>query len=406
MSTLNDNFNEQVHHEIEEEEISEEQRTSSNEEEQEESEDEYEKGLVARRRNDFRILCQDADEVDNCPSIEKLPILASEYHDKECQNNISSYGWSPKLKIILLGVLDQHSPLHALYGFEDTIIRKIYSYFVAEYLSNVKLTLPAKSVGCIAYDNDRILVRCHNRGVDSSFLEETQDLSSGDYVSFVSCGQINFPSPKDHNVNMMPFILGDIDSLPEDLQCYYECIQQCPIHTAEIGSVCYLTVHESWVEADSSQRRDGLHIEAPGSNSLPPYHCVFSPGSEHAWGGGFFYTPDLYEGGIYFASSVSNTSIVYNALIDKTVKGVVDKHGNCEYLRKFIGPGTKLEAGQLIWMTDRTPHEALPQEESGYRQFFRVVTSRVSHWFKQHSTENPKVPLPDRVVVVEENKFM
>jgi hypothetical protein len=201
---------------------------------------------------------------------------------------------------------------------------------------------------------------------------------------------------------MMPFILGSEESLPSSLRCYHECISQCPIDSSEEGKVCYLTVHETYVEPDTTQRRQGLHIEATGVS----FSSSFMPGNEHHWGGGHFYSDDSYEGGIYFASSVANTSVVYNALIDKSIPGIVDKHGNCEHLRRFIGPGTKLEAGQLIWMTDRTPHEAIPQEEGGHRQFFRVVTSKVSHWFAQHSTPNPNVPLPSDVIVVEENKFL
>lgn len=122
----------------------------------------------------------------------------------------------------------------------------------------------------------------------------------------------------------MPFILGDKESLPENLQCYYDCIWQCPVVKSEKGSICYLTVHESIVEAGVCQRHDGLHIETPGV--------------EHYWGNGLYYSPDKYEGGIYFASNIANTSIMYNALIDKNVAGIVDEHGGCEHLLRFIGP--------------------------------------------------------------------
>ena len=51
----------------------------------------------------------------------------------------------------------------------------------------------------------------------------------------------------------------------------------------------------------------------------------------------------------------------------------------------------------------RTPHESLPLETSGYRQFFRLVTSQVSLWYRDHSTPNPLGVEPDpqitRVVV-------
>ena len=105
------------------------------------------------------------------------------------------------------------------------------------------------------------------------------------------------------------------------------------------------------------------------------------------------------------ASSVSGTSQVWDALVDKSAPGIVDKHGGCEDLRPLFGTGSKLEAGELIWMTDCTPHEALPQTESGFRQFFRVVTPYVSHWYADHSTANPKVALPSNVKVIHGNKF-
>jgi len=107
------------------------------------------------------------------------------------------------------------------------------------------------------------------------------------------------------------------------------------------------------------------------------------------------------------ASSVSNTSRLYDAIVDNnSVSGIVDAHGGCEYLRPLFGhKGTNLKEGQLIWMTDRTPHEALPQESAGVRQFFRLVTSEVSHWFAKHSTPNPNVHLPGHVVVIYGDKF-
>lgn len=171
----------------------------------------------------------------------------------------------------------------------------------------------------------------------------------------------------------------------------------------ETGKVGYLTIHESYVDAGSAQRREGLHIEAPGV--FKDNSCAMTPGECRSWGNGVFWEPNRYVGGIYMASSVADTSEVWDALVDKNVKGIVDEHGNCEHLRPLLGPGTKLQANQLIWMTDCTPHEALSQPVGSYRQFFRVVTSDVTHWFAQHSTPNSRVPVPDHVTIVYDNKF-
>ena len=51
--------------------------------------------------------------------------------------------------------------------------------------------------------------------------------------------------------------------------------------------------------------------------------------------------------------------------------------------------------GQVYWITDKTPHESLPLKEKTMRQFFRIVTSEVSFWFRDPSTPNPLGVLPD-----------
>ena len=55
----------------------------------------------------------------------------------------------------------------------------------------------------------------------------------------------------------------------------------------------------------------------------------------------------------------------------------------------------------------RTPHESLEVSEKTYRQFFRLVTSKVSLWYKSHSTENPLGVRPDPTVtkIVVGDKF-
>merc|ERR1712032_1600305 len=80
--------------------------------------------------------------------------------------------------------------------------------------------------------------------------------------------------------------------------------------------------------------------------------------------------------------------------------------GNCEHLREFLGPGTKLKAGQLCWFTDRTPHESLPLPKGTKRQFFRLVTSHVDVWYADHSTANPTGVKPgERTRIIHGSKF-
>jgi len=343
--------------------------------------------------------------------IKRLPCLASDYWP----DDLKFFGWTPPLRELLNGVRDCNSSLSLLEGFEDTLVRYIFEYLASEFLEHVTLTIPATHVGNFYNDQmarfegipRRTISSYHNDEIDcTSPPIPTKSSSPSDFVAWTTCGQIRFPPPNNRNVNMMPFVYGDNSSLPEELRCYQECIDACPILSSDIGKIFYLTVHESYVNLETAQRREGLHIETPGS-ILDENAPAFSPGKEHEWGRGMFFEPDHYEGGIYMASNVSNTSRIYDAIVDSnSMPGIVDAHGGCEHLRSLFGhKGTNLEAGQLIWMTDRTPHEALPHQNPGYRQFFRIVTSETSHWFAKHSTPNPNVHPPGHVVIVRGDKF-
>lgn len=351
-------------------------------------------------------------------------------------------GWDDKLATVLAGTrAGTSSPLRLLRDHESTLIRRIYSYiYIHEHAKHVKLTIPAGLVGNLGgntavFGEGRTEPHCYKRRFCDTLLETSSGFNDG-YVAFAKCGQIDFPEPSNRNVNMMPFILGDKESLPTDLRCYYDTvIEMCPYVKEEIGNVAYLTIHESnYVPPNTTQRRPGLHIESPGvypdnegdgsegshrtscdgggsnpdagADAPDVSETSFAPGVEHSWGIGIFFGSDHYEGGIYFASNVSNSCQVFDALVDNKIPGIVDRYGGLsESLRPLLGNPTKLRAGELIWMTDCTPHEALPQADGGSRQFFRLVMPYISHWFANHSTPNPKVPVPDHVKIVSGNKF-
>lgn len=116
---------------------------------------------------------------------------------------------------------------------------------------------------------------------------------------------------------------------------------------------------------------------------------------------------DRYEGGIYLASTVGDSTAIWDALVDKSVPGIADRLGGIDHLKCLLpdASATKLKAGELVWMTDCTPHQALAQASKGPRTFFRLVMPRVSHWYAAHSTPNPKVRIPSCVKIVQDCKF-
>jgi hypothetical protein len=147
--------------------------------------------------------------------------------------------------------------------------------------------------------------------------ETTTSSSVDGFVAFSKCGVVEFPEPAERKVNMMPFIFGNKVSLPDDLQCYHELIEQCPYMRDEIGKVGYLTVHESYVDVGKAQRREGLHIESPGDFcDDDPNAAAFSPGAEHPWGQGVFFGPD------WLCEAATEENLQFGAMKSKMEEGV------------------------------------------------------------------------------------
>ena len=276
---------------------------------------------------------------------------------------------NPVLRIILIGSLDPRSPLSKL---PVVLLKEIVSLL-------------------------RGLWQCHiDRQISAS-------------INLV--GQVQFPKPSGINVNMTPIILGSLGSVPPSLLGYASLIESCPVNAAEWGSVGYLTIHESVTSDLESQRRPGLHTE--GGYTLPGGdNAAWIPQSDQPltvwWGRGFVAfdgTIGQFTGGLFMASSVGGSSRVWNCRIADHA-GAIGPHGDIEHLRGVLGAGAVLKAGELVWITDLTPHESLPLPAGTPRSFFRLVTSQVSVWYADHSTPNPLGVVPGRDVrIVHGNKF-
>jgi len=218
-------------------------------------------------------------------------------------------------------------------------------------------------------------------------------------IAMHSLGDTKFPSPKDIKINMMPFVYGKKESLPEVYHGYWNMIKQCNCNK-ETGKVVFLTIHESHVSAGSSHRRGGVHVESPGK--LPFLKLPLEWKLWHPWGLGAWLLGEP-VGGIYMASTVAGSTKVWPCIMEDPMSNA-GFYGDIEHLRDILRPPVKIDANELIWITDRTPHESAIVNEGGYRQYFRLVTSKVVAWFEEHSTPNPLGVKPG-IKIIRGNKF-
>jgi len=214
--------------------------------------------------------------------------------------------------------------------------------------------------------------------------------------NLVAMNRISFPEFSGVIVNMMPFIMGDNNTLPDSIKTYGKIIDSCNLPDSEIGKVGYLTVTESIVSENESQRRGGVHTE--GFSGVG-WGTGWGRGkTKQSFGGSTFGASNGYDldGGLYMANSIDDTCQAWDMHVKET------GHLGC-LAHLGLKDGHKMEKNRLYWMHDRTPHEALPFA-GGKRQFFRLVTSDVSVWYDKHNTPNPLGVKP-ACKIISSNKF-
>jgi len=273
-------------------------------------------------------------------------------------------GWNninPILKMLLLGTHSSQSPLRLLRGTTNTLLKKIYQLVVLFWKANI-VQLPN---------------------------------------SYITGYEIKFPEPKNININMMPFEIDRMNSLPKNLHQYWPLIERC---SGLDSKICYLTIVESFVKAGQTQRRGGLHTESPGYLHLPGKTGLLR--FYIGWGGpsNMAESNNLqFHGGIFMASNINDTCRIFPYQLTKH-GDMVGEGGDMGFLREFLLENKLLSANCLTWLTDTTPHESLPVTKDCYRQFFRVV-GKVTAWYKQHSTPNPLGIKDENVKILTNNKF-
>ena len=135
------------------------------------------------------------------------------------------------------------------------------------------------------------------------------------------------------------------------------------------------------MEAGTSQRRPGLHVDSPGRVKIKDQEDLGQElregrGSGHRWEGHHWGEGNAHfaeeikssdetegeeaedenyfvvYGGIFLASSVSNSSRAWNCEVTPEAVG---RLGDIEHLRWALpGEGNVLKAGQLYWITERS----------------------------------------------------
>jgi hypothetical protein len=181
---------------------------------------------------------------------------------------------------------------------------------------------------------------------------------------------------------MMPYIQGELSSVPEQYRSYAEIIKNIYLKRGDLG---FLTIDESPVLPGNAHRGArakfgrALHTEAGlirgtyGWGDEPP-----------VWGGRRNVTLDV-DTKILLANNLSDSCAVWNAEHRNTSADgdIGDQAAQYPY-----SAATLLKAGEVHEIGILTPHESLPVKEAFNRQFLRIIGSGV-HGREEYFTRNP-----------------
>ncbi len=175
-----------------------------------------------------------------------------------------------------------------------------------------------------------------------------------------------FPKPQQLNINMFPFKLFDLMTLPSE--CYthtdiINIIKMCRSHVMYDPDMnAYLTIHAMVQQSRIRIARPSIQCKhnrwvKRDINNIE-YRCL-------AWGLGSW--TDIPVGGIYMATTVPNSIKIWASTIE------YPEDASLEFARDDLGEWHIMESDRLYWMTDRTPHEIIAD-----CQIFQLVIGDIS----------------------------
>ena len=196
---------------------------------------------------------------------------------------------------------------------------------------------------------------------------------------FQERGKLLLPSFGGLRIIMMPLVIGEMSSITGDLAVWTGTLNGLFMMAGAFsGQTGYLTIDEKIVNAGTTHRRAGLHVDG------------IYEGNSGAWGGG--------GGGTW--GSAGNGMLTVSSVVGcrawkQMFEGWPGNDGECDHLRdqclqenqRDFGPG------EVFWLDGLCVHESLPMMNTTERQFVRLSLPSSGPWFEGY-TENPLGVMP------------
>ena len=195
------------------------------------------------------------------------------------------------------------------------------------------------------------------------------------FSKFKLVGKIDFPDYRGIRILQMPFILGDIESIPDFLSHWVETFKSLFEISHIKSGIAYITIDEKLVKKGQTHRRKGLHVDGIYKGNAG---CTF--GGD---GGGPFGTVG---DGMYLVSSEIGCR-AWN----QSFNGWPGYEGECDHLMDECKKEneTIFQKNEVYWVDGLCVHESLPMKKDTFRQMVRLTMPNDNPWFEGF-TLNPK----------------
>lgn len=235
-----------------------------------------------------------------------------------------------------------------------------------------------------------------------------------------------FPTFSGINAYMLPIIIGDNASIPEQYHGYIPLIEECSLPKRLNGELAYLTIKESVLKNGETQVMPGVHLDLKGQ--------------------GFDHTKKRKLGhGIYMANTVANSCKVWVEILSKNSRyrqidiksqdliyqtlcykideknivislpekeykspssiPLVDSTGKCneQIICRILKRPKVLDVNTIYHIHECNPHQSLPIPNETPRQLFRLTVGNILEWREDACTKNPKVKIPSSILIKEKS---
>lgn len=203
---------------------------------------------------------------------------------------------------------------------------------------------------------------------------------------------IELPKFSGTRILMMPFVMEDIETLPDNLAHYKSTVEELVKLSPEREGVGYLTIDEKHVVKGKTQRLKGLHVDGLGCDSRQTLSVWARFGikqmCERQWNN---MKLQWYHSAVGIGGMLTVSNPAGCRAWNKDFEGKINENGDCEHLREQFPDeeGTILESNTVYWCAGSCVHESLPMQEDTQRTFVRLSMPSPGPWYEGY-TVNPK----------------